>query len=91
MPARREPIDGLEANTPAVVNDSLQQLIGGVKGLCRLSRMRPCRPLFREPRVVLIVDRDRAYRTDPDSMGLIVWRNLPHEFGIGARWRFSSE
>jgi hypothetical protein len=59
VPAGREPIDGLVTNTPVVVNDSSQQLLSGVKGLCLPARMRPSRPLFLEPRVVLVVNRDR--------------------------------
>lgn len=39
VPAGREPIDGLVTNTPVVVNDSPQQLLSGVKGLCLPARM----------------------------------------------------
>jgi len=49
------------------------------------ARLRPLRPLFLEPRVVLIVDRDRTHRTDPDDIRLVLAWQVVHTIGMDAR------
>ena len=56
-----------------------------MKRLVLLGRLRPLRPLSLEPRVVLIVDRDRTHRTDPDGIRLVLGCQVVHTIGIDAR------
>src|SRR6266511_4157157 len=52
-----------------------------------LTRLGPCRPLFLEERVVLMMDRDRAYRTDPDDIRLVLGWQFVHVIRIDVRRR----